>query len=369
MDEYLRKLERRAAGDPSLIPQLATSYVRGQQLLISRECHLYTRGLFEGDIFGCLSALQLFAEVLNRVINKSSFGGDDQEDADKAQRWFEMYSQYLIAQDRKGFFNSVDFYLPGEHFIYPHLNMYGQVGRSDGWVDAESVEAWGNHFSWRKGRVQNWGSSAVRWEGNNDRDIDGTSLLEIYFDWPLRELPTCRIIYFNPTPEMQEALCSLNPRFFQHRALALKPPIQEVSISETATIPLHLRGTLIMPTCSQLRQIYYQRYPDSDASAWLYSIRDVWPVCIQCPGCNTIYSVYHESGEEAGAYCKICQFNLIDPYVDDDRHIRAFASQHATHWLHQSGITRPVYIPPDCPDDIRMAMLARLEASGEIETV
>jgi hypothetical protein len=80
--------------------------------------------------------------------------------------------------------------------------------------------------------------------------------------------------------------------------------------------------------------------------------------------------VYKNGDDDGtGAYCDRCQYNLIDSYADDDSHIRAFAHQHATHWLHQQGRTSAVYIPSDCSASIKHLMLSKASESGELEII
>jgi len=118
MDESLRSLERSVKEDVSLIPQLANHYRRTSQLLVPNTCHLFDRGLLQGDIFGCLAALQLFSDVLPQT----SYG-QDSGNIHRAEDWFNHYKDCLTQLDRKNFFESVDFHLGGDHFLYPDLTM------------------------------------------------------------------------------------------------------------------------------------------------------------------------------------------------------------------------------------------------------
>jgi len=257
-----------------------------------------------------------------------------------------------------------------------------------GWKQAEGILKWEhNSFIWAYGEARNT-SRSTQWRSDG-RTTPGESNVEIIFDWPVHyetigsktittrehgQLPNCNIRYNNPTPEMQALLCRLNTKFFEHRELPPIPELEQVYLAPPpedyshSQIPLHMRGELVMPDCEQLQAAYYQqyqdvfeRYPDPkrDPDAWMYHIIGSQPVCVRCPGCQAVYSVYKDGGDDPNCYCETCQFSLIEGYHDAGSHVMAFARQYANYTLDTTYYGYPLYIPDDCSPEIKQKMIDR----------
>lgn len=384
MDERTRELERgllRSPEDESIRQSLVTNYLRGGDFLLGGGVEIYHRGIFEGDYFSCFMALHLMhaiisrGEELNPACNEWSEVTPDM--------WLEWHTNLLLGDQPNDeklelFFND----LSSECIFYPRVGSYGVYHQQAGnpWIDAEGIVEWArNQFNWVSGRIRTHNRASITWEGDNGRDVPGPSTVTIEFDWPKwfhsyypsgplvptdrhGELPACSILYTSPTPEMKQLLSQLSTKFFNHRALPDVPPLEELYLSNNIDgygepidyIALHMRGDLVMPNCRQLEETYRQQYPHADGTNWPYNGLGVYPVCVKCPTCDSVYSVFKDGGEESACFCEQCQFTLIEGYADNGPHLMAFARQQATAWVNiGSRNNYPLYIPDDCPLELQ----------------
>lgn len=386
MDVITRKLERAYQQDPTngqTRVSLAQQYTRSGAFQIeSIACQLPYRGMYEGGFFSCFQALQLIYHALQRAqrLNSECF----EYSRITIGEWFEHTRNLLLDETEPNDTRKDKFEISLRDLGCVMWSQ--QLGYVSGnpWRDAEAIlEGWDQDFHWVVGQIRN-ARNGITWRTDESRDIPGSSKLEISFDWPrwyyrlgLREtwhpeerygeLPSCSIIYENPTPEMTQLLCGLSTKFWTHRELPEVPALEQREIAPLYDrwgdaidrIPLHIRGELVMPNCEQMRLSYEQQYGPSDTNRWMFNGIGANPVCVRCPTCNNVYSAYKDGGDDPSCFCQVCQYTLIEGYHGSNAHLLTFARQHATVQANMGfHDTYPVWIPNDCPENIRQQMLA-----------
>jgi len=387
MDKRTRELERQLAQEPDntdLRYLLVAQHRRtGMFNLEPRDCEMPTRGIYEGEYFSCLQGVHLVHAILKRAesFNSRCYEYSNITLDEWLQRTLDLFTDEKKNDKKKVLFSSSMRFL--ECLFYPKLDMgYLPSCQGNPWREAEAIIEWGvGSFHWIKGEVRS-SRHSYNWNDNNGRDVPGTSLVTIDFDWPrwfhrnypsgplvpserYGQLPSCSILYENPTPEMKKLLCGIGSKFFNHRVLPDKPPLETENLAQPIDeygdpmdiIPLHIRGELVLPTCEEMKANYVQQYPRSDGTKWPFNGVDVHPVSVKCPTCERVYSVFKDDdgGDTGNCFCEHCQITLIEPYANNLSHFRAFVAPHASYQLQGSGYgyNYPLYIPDDCPSELK----------------
>lgn len=339
MDFKLRKLERLAKSDPTLSNRLVHETLRSGILLPHPiKYPLYKRGIFEGELLGCVSAFKLIELQLQRTNYEWIYEATPKQ-------WFSWILSAFLKKEATYGFDEI------------YMNKASE--------NTESLLNYGFEFEWKMGNSRPKRSGERTWVSVNSK-IDISV-----------EDQSCKIIYENVTNNMEKALLSLNPSFFTHRELPY--PIPEMQIIEYNSdpiigydeygvpwieeqedvIPLELRGELILPTCKQLEEFYYQLYPTaSHNNNWMSHALSYRGLLIECPSCQNIYSIYKDSDMDLPkAFCDNCQWNLINAYDGVGTILNHFLEQHQTHRAIRFNESYPLYIPPDCNAETRQKII------------